>query len=170
MKAAVRTPQDLQDLLTTEILPLVSKPNRYVGNEIGLADKDWDAVRVRFILCYPDAYEVGMSHTGTQILYHVVNRDARWLLDRVYAPWPDMEEQLRARGLPLWGLQHKRPVRDYDVLGFTLQSELTYTNLLNVLDLSHIPVRQSDRTEADPFVCTGGPCASNPEPLADFID
>ncbi len=170
MKAAVRTPQELHDLLTTEILPLVSKPNRYVGNEIGLADKDWDAVQVRFILCYPDAYEVGMSHTGTQILYHVVNRDPRWLLDRVYAPWPDMEEQLRARSLPLWGLQHKRPVRDYDVLGFTLQSELTYTNLLNVLDLSHIPVRQSERTEGDPFVCTGGPCASNPEPLADFID
>ncbi len=170
MKKAVLPPQDLQDLLNSEILPLVSKPNRYVGNEIGLAGKDWETAQVRFLLCYPDAYEVGMSHTGTQILYHIVNRDPRWLLDRVYAPWPDMEEQLRKRGLPLWGLEHRRPVREYDVLGFTLQSELTYTNLLNVLDLSEIPIRQSERTEGHPFVCIGGPCASNPEPLADFVD
>ncbi|MCH7685016.1 MAG: B12-binding domain-containing radical SAM protein, partial [Gemmatimonadetes bacterium] len=138
MKKAVLPPQDLQDLLNSEILPLVSKPNRYVGNEIGLAGKDWETAQVRFLLCYPDAYEVGMSHTGTQILYHIVNRDPRWLLDRVYAPWPDMEEQLRKRGLPLWGLEHRRSVCEYDILGFTLQSELTYTNLLNVLDLSEI--------------------------------
>ncbi len=170
MKKAVLPPQDLQDLLNSEILPLVSKPNRYVGNEIGLAGKDWETAQVRFLLCYPDAYEVGMSHTGTQILYHIVNRDPRWLLDRVYAPWPDMEEQLRKRGLPLWGLEHRRPVREYDVLGFTLQSELTYTNLLNVLDLSEIPIQQSERTEGHPFVCIGGPCASNPEPLARFVD
>jgi radical SAM family uncharacterized protein/radical SAM-linked protein len=141
-----------------------------VGNELGLAKKDWEAAQVRFLLCYPDAYEVGMSHTGTQILYHVVNRDSRWLLDRVYAPWPDLEEQLRARGLPLWGLEHCRPVQDYDVLGFTLQSELTYTNLLNVIDLSGLPIRQDEREEDDPFVCIGGPCASNPEPLAHFVD
>ncbi|MEE8326551.1 MAG: TIGR03960 family B12-binding radical SAM protein, partial [candidate division NC10 bacterium] len=170
MKKAVLPPQDLQDLLNSEILPLVSKPNRYVGNEIGLAGKDWETAQVRFLLCYPDAYEVGMSHTGTQILYHIVNRDPRWLLDRVYAPWPDMEGQLRKRGLPLWGLEHRRPVREYDVLGFTLQSELTYTNLLNVLDLSEIPIQQSERTEGHPFVCIGGPCASNPEPLARFVD
>src|SRR5262245_54490964 len=165
MKATI-----LDQVLSTEILPLVSKPNRYVGNELGLAPKDWDAARVRFLLCYPDAYEVGMSHTGTQILYHVVNRDPRWLLDRVYAPWPDMEAILRERGIPLFGLQHRRPVADYDVLGFTLQSELTYTNLLNVLDLSGLPLRQTERREGDPLVCIGGPCASNPEPLAPFID
>jgi radical SAM family uncharacterized protein/radical SAM-linked protein len=170
MKKAVLPPQDFQDLLTSEILPLVSKPNRYVGNERGLAGKDWEAVQVRFLLCYPDAYEVGMSHTGTQILYHVVNRDPRWLLDRVYAPWPDLEEQLRDRELPLWGLEQRRPVHDYDILGFTLQSELTYTNLLNVIDLSGLPIRQADRGEDDPLVCVGGPCASNPEPLAPFVD
>jgi len=164
------TPEDLGRVLTTEVLPLVSKPNRYVGNELGLARKDWDQARVRFVLCYPDAYEVGMSHTGTQILYHIVNRDPRWLLDRVYAPWPDMEAELRARGIPLYGLQHRRPVSQYDILGFTLQSELTYTNLLNVLDLSGIPIRQSERRETDPLVCIGGPCASNPEPLAPFVD
>ncbi len=164
------TPQSLEGILTQEILPLVSKPNRYVGNERGLAQKSWDEAAVRFLLCYPDAYEVGMSHTGTQILYHIVNRDPRWLLDRVYAPWPDMEQQLRRRGIPLWGLQHRRPVLEYDVLGFTLQSELTYTNLLNVLDLSGIPLRQVDRRQGDPIVMVGGPCASNPEPLAPFVD
>jgi len=164
------SPSALDRLLTDQVLPLVSKPNRYVGNELGLAGKDWDLAEVRFLLCYPDAYEVGMSHTGTQILYHVVNRDPRWLLDRVYAPWPDMEAELRKRGIPLWGLEHRRPAGEFDILGFTLQSELTYTNLLNVLDLSGLPVRQADRREGDPLVCVGGPCASNPEPLAPFID
>lgn len=162
--------EELSRILTDEILPLVSKPNRYVGNELGLAPKDWESVAVRFLLCYPDAYEVGMSHTGTQILYHVVNRNPDWLLDRMYAAWPDMEKELRERDLPLWGLQHMRPAGDYDILGFTLQSELTYTNLLNVLDLSQLPVRQSERGEEHPLVCVGGPCASNPEPLAPFID
>jgi radical SAM family uncharacterized protein/radical SAM-linked protein len=164
------TPELLERILTREILPLVSKPNRYVGNELGLIPKDWDAAEVRFLLCYPDAYEVGMSHTGTQILYHIVNRDPRWLLDRVYAPWPDMERELRNRGLPLWGLHHKRPVRDYDVLGFTLQSELTYSNILTVLDLSGMPLHAADRTDEHPIVMIGGPCASNPEPLARFVD
>jgi radical SAM family uncharacterized protein/radical SAM-linked protein len=162
--------REFERVLLDEVLPLVSKPNRYVGNERGLAGKNWEAAAVRFLLCYPDAYEVGMSHTGTQILYHLINRDPRWLLDRVYAPWPDMEAELRRRGLPLWGLEHRRPVRDYDVLGFTLQSELTYTNLLNVLDLSQVPLRQRDRRPGHPLVCVGGPCASNPEPLAPFVD
>jgi radical SAM-linked protein len=164
------TPESLDKILTQEILPLVSKPNRYVGNELGLAEKDWDATEVRFLLCYPDVYEVGMSHTGTQILYHIVNRDPRWLLDRVYAPWPDMEAQLRRHELPLWGLQHRRPVSEYDILGFTLQSELTYTNILTVLDLACIPIRAADRTDRDPLIMIGGPCAANPEPLAPFVD
>ncbi len=175
------SPERLAAVLNNEILPLVSKPNRYVGNELGLARKNWDECAVRFLLCYPDAYEVGMSHTGTQILYHVVNRHPDWLLDRVYAPWPDMEKELRDRDLPLWGLEYGRVATEYDVLGFTLQSELTYTNLLNVseltytnllnvLDLSHIPIRQANRGEDDPLVCIGGPCASNPEPLAPFVD
>src|SRR4051812_9484602 len=134
-----RTAEELRRLLDAEILPLVSKPNRYVGNELGLAGKDWDRSKVRFVLCYPDAYEVGMSHTGTQILYHIVNREPEWLMDRVYAPWPDMEALLREKAVPLYGLEHRRAVAEYDLLGFTLQSELTYTNLLNVLDLSGIP-------------------------------
>jgi radical SAM family uncharacterized protein/radical SAM-linked protein len=164
------TPESLHQVLDQEVLPLVSRPNRYVGNEIGLVEKEWEAVEVRFLLSYPDAYEVGMSHTGTQILYHLVNRDPRWLLDRVYAPWPDMERQLRQREIPLWGLQHRRPVRDYDILGFTLQSELTYTNILTILDLSGIPLRAADRADGDPIVMVGGPCAANPEPLAPFVD
>ncbi len=156
--------------LFEEVLPLVSKPNRYVGNELGLIEKKWEETSVRFLLSYPDTYEVGMSHTGTQILYHLVNRNPRWLLDRVYAPWPDMEEQLRMRNMPLWGLHYRREVREYDVLGFTLQSELTYTNLLNMIDLAGISIRQVDREESDPLICIGGPCASNPEPLAPFVD
>ena len=164
------TPEQYDRILPNEVLPLVSKPNRYVGNELGLAEKVWDAAEVRFLLCYPDAYEVGMSHTGTQILYHLVNRDPRWLLDRVYAPWPDMEALLRKREIPLWGLQYKRPVCEYDIIGFTLQSELTYTNVLNVLDLSGIPLRADNRGETDPIVMVGGPCVSNPEPLAPFYD
>ncbi len=170
MKAQTLTPAELSRVLSDQLLPLVSKPNRYVGNELGLSHKSWDSAEVRFLLCYPDAYEVGMSHTGTQILHHIVNRDPRWLLDRVYAPWPDMEEQLRNRGIPLWGLEHRQPVAEFDVLGFTLQSELTYTNLLNVLDLSLLPLWQAERAEDDPLVCIGGPCASNPEPLAPFVD
>lgn len=170
MKSAGVSAETFKQRLTAEVLPLVSKPNRYVGNELGLVPKAWEAAAVRFLLCYPDTYEVGMSHTGTQVLYHIVNRHPRWLLDRVYAPWPDLEAQLRSRALPLWGLQHWHPARDYDVLGFTLQSELTYTNLLNVLDLSHMPIRQAKRREGDPLVGVGGPCASNPEPLAPFVD
>ena len=164
------TPELYERVLSQDILPLVSKPNRYVGNELGLAGKVWDDAEVRFVLCYPDVYEVGMSHAGTQILYHIVNRDPRWLLDRVYAPWPDMEEKLREHGIPLWGLEHRHPVREYDILGFTLQAELTYTNLLNVLDLSGVPLRSEDRGEGDPIVMVGGPCVANPEPLAPFYD
>jgi len=164
------TPELYDRILPTEVLPLVSKPNRYVGNELGLVEKDWGKAEVRFLLCFPDAYEVGMSHTGTQILYHIVNRDPRWLLDRAYAPWPDMEKLLRDRSIPLWGLHYRRPIRDYDVVGFAMQSELTYTNVLNVLDLAGIPIEARDRTDEDPIVMVGGPCVSNPEPMARFYD
>lgn len=164
------TPEQYDRILPNHVLPLVTKPNRYVGNEIGLVEKDWDAAEVRVLLCYPDAYEVGMSHTGTQILYHLVNRDPRWLLDRAYAPWPDMESQLREREIPLWGLHYKRPICEYDIVGFTLQSELTYTNFLNVLDLAGMPIRAEDRGDGYPLVMVGGPCVSNPEPLAQFYD
>jgi radical SAM family uncharacterized protein/radical SAM-linked protein len=156
--------------LEREILPLVSKPNRYVGNERGIVRKDWDAVRARMLFCFPDVYEVGMSHTGTQILYHIVNRRPEWLLERAYAPWPDMERRMREGGVPLYALESGRAACEFDVVGFTLQSELTYTNVLTMLDLAGLPLRQAERRADDPIVLTGGPCASNPEPLAPFVD
>lgn len=156
--------------LEREVLPLVSKPNRYVGNERGIVRKDWDAVRARMLFCFPDVYEVGMSHTGTQILYHIVNRRPEWLFERAYALWPDMERLMRERSIPLYALESGRAAREFDVVGFTLQSELTYTNLLTMLDLAGIPLRQLERQDGDPIVLTGGPCASNPEPMAPFVD
>ncbi len=160
----------LLERLERGILPLVTKPNRYVGNESGIVRKDWDAVRARLLFCFPDVYDVGMSHTGTQILYHVVNRRPEWLLERAYAPWPDMERLMRERDVPLYALESGRAAREFDVIGFTLQSELTYTNVLTMLDLARIPLRQAARRDGDPLVLTGGPCASNPEPLAPFVD
>jgi radical SAM-linked protein len=160
----------LGSLLEREVLPLVAKPHRYVGHELGAVRKDWDATRVRMLFSYPDLYEVGMSHPGTQILYHVVNREPTWLMERAYAPWPDMEALMRERGIPLFSLESKRPARDFDVIGFTLQSELTYTNVLTMLDLAGVPLRQTARQEADPLILAGGPCASNPEPMAAFVD
>jgi radical SAM family uncharacterized protein/radical SAM-linked protein len=160
----------LSSLLEREVLPLVAKPHRYVGHERGVVRKDWDAAQARMLLCYPDLYEVGMSHPGTQILYHVVNRDPAWLMERAYAPWPDMEAQMRERGIPLFSLESKRPAREFDVIGFTLQSELTYTNVLTMLDLAGLALRQAERLDGDPLVLAGGPCASNPEPMAAFVD
>ena len=160
----------LASFLESQVLPLVAKPHRYVGHELGAVHKDWDATRVRILLCYPDVYEVGMSHTGTQILYHVVNRRPDWLMERAYAPWPDMEARMRERGLPLFSLESHQPARNFDLIGFTLQSELTYTNILTMLDLAGLPLRQQDRTAGDPLVIAGGPGAANPEPLAAFVD
>ena len=156
--------------LEREVLPLVAKPHRYVGHELGAVRKDWSAARVRVLFCYPDVYEVGMSHTGTQILYHVVNRRTDWLMERAYAPWPDMEAKLRELGLPLFSLESRRPAADFDLIAFTLQSELTYTNILTMLDLAGVALRQADRGPRDPLILAGGPGASNPEPLAAFVD
>ena len=160
----------LGSLLEREVLPLVAKPHRYVGHELGAVRKDWDRASVRVLFCYPDAYEVGMSHVGTQLIYHLVNRRADSLLERAYTPWPDMEREMRVRGIPLFSLESKRPARDFDVIAFTLQSELTYTNVLTMLDLAGLPLRTADRGPGDPLVLAGGPCASNPEPLAPFVD
>ena len=160
----------LGSLLEREVLPLVAKPHRYVGHELGVVRKPWDAAEARVLLCFPDVYEVGMSHVGTQVLYHVVNRRPAWVMERAYAPWPDMERLMRERGIPLFSLESKRPAREFDVIGFTLQSELTYTNVLTMLDLAAVPLRASDRGPGDPLVLGGGPCASNPEPLAAFFD
>jgi radical SAM family uncharacterized protein len=160
----------MQVLPLDEILPRVTRPARYTDGEWNAVHKDPASARVRFALAYPDTYEVGMSHLGLHILYHVLNEHPDFLAERVYAPWPDMEEQLRLRRLPLTSLESRTALSDFDVVGFTLPYELTYTNILNMLDLGGIPIRAADRGPDDPLVIAGGPGAVNPEPLADFFD
>lgn len=146
----------------------VQKPARYIGGEMGSVVKDFDNTPVRVAFCFPDNYEIGMSHLGMKILYHMLNEREDCLCERVFAPWPDMEEKMREHGVPLFSLENKRPVSEFDLVGFTLQYEMCYTNLLNMLDLAGIPL-EADKRE-DVFVCVGGPCAYNAEPLADFVD
>ncbi|MGO9834352.1 MAG: radical SAM protein [Polyangiaceae bacterium] len=149
---------------------LVQKPARYLGGEFGARPKDWDAVEARVCLAFPDVYDIGMSHLGFKILYKLLNDDPRTLAERAYAPWVDMEKQLRSRGVPLVSCESARPLRDFDVVGFSLQFELTYTNVLLMLDLGGIPLRADARLEDDPLVLAGGPTATHPEPLAPFVD
>ncbi len=153
-----------------EILPTVSKPTRYMGNEINMIKKNLNQVEVKFALAFPDVYEVAMSHLGIKILYHLLNEREDVAAERVYAPWVDMEERLRENNIPLFTLENKIGINEFDILGFTLQYEMSYTNILNMLDLAGIPVRSEDRGKEDPIVIAGGPCAFNPEPLAPFID
>ncbi|MGI8423667.1 MAG: TIGR03960 family B12-binding radical SAM protein [Chloroflexota bacterium] len=159
-----------------DILPLVQKPARYTGGEVNSIVKDWNGARpdgralVSLALIYPDIYDIGTSNLGIQILYEIVNGDERFVCERAYAPWVDMEAQLRRYGLPLYGLESRRPLRDFDVLGFSLAYELDYTNVLNVLDLSAIPLVATDRGPDNPLVIAGGSNATNPEPMSDFID
>jgi radical SAM family uncharacterized protein/radical SAM-linked protein len=157
------------------ILPLVSKPSRYLGNEFHVvqkhaAQKAAGEKPVEWCLILPEVYEIGMSHWGLKILYEILNTRPDSLAERCYSPWFDMEAQLRRHRLPLYALESKRPLRDFDIVGFSLQYELTYTNVLQCLDLGGIPLRAEDRGEDDPLVAAGGPVASNPEPLSDFID
>ncbi len=151
-------------------LGAVSKPARYAGGEVGSVIKDWASVEARVCLAFPDVYDIGMSHLGYKILYKILNDDPRTLGERAYCPWVDMEAELRARGLPLVSLDSYRPLRDFDVVGFSLQFELTYTNVLTMLDLGGIPLRASERGEDDPLVVAGGPNATHPEPVAAFFD
>jgi len=160
----------LKKIFLDEILPFVSKPGRYLGNEWNAVHKDWESVQVKVALCYPDVYELGMSNLGLQILYSIINQREDSLAERVYAPGLDMEEILRKRGIPLFSLESRRPLGDFDIIGFTLQHELSYTNILNILNLGGIPLRSRDRDGNFPLIIAGGPCASNPEPLADFVD
>ncbi|MBU1207528.1 MAG: TIGR03960 family B12-binding radical SAM protein [Proteobacteria bacterium] len=148
----------------------VSKPSRYIGGEINSVVKDLDSTRLKFALAFPDVYEVGMSHLGFQILYHILNHDPEIACERVFAPWPDMEKLLRDKGLPLTTLESSIPLKEFDVIGFSLQYELNYTGVLNILDLSGIPLRSNERGEREPLIIGGGPCALNPEPLAEFFD
>ena len=153
-----------------KILPLVQKPGRYTGGELNSVIKDKNKVDIRYAFCFPDCYEIGMSHLGIKILYSAANeRDDVWC-ERVFAPWHDMEEEMRKRALPLYALESGDPIKDFDLIGFTLQYELSYTNVLNMLDLAGLPVRAKDRTSLTPIVVGGGPCACNPEPLAEFFD
>lgn len=153
------------------ILPKVMKPGRYVGGEWNEIRKDWDQVKLKTAFIFPDVYEIGMSNLALRILYGLLNAREDFLCERVFAPWPDMEERLKEEGLPLYALESFRPLTDFDVLAFTLQYELSYTNVLNILKLAGIPLRSARREETNgPFILAGGPCAFNPEPLAPFID
>ena len=153
-----------------EILSLVEKPSRYIGGEVNAVRKDRAKCRMSFALAFPDAYEVGMSHLGLQILYAILNSDPTIVAERFYAPWPDMERRMRAAGLQLSSLESRTAIRNFDVVGFSLQYELSYTNVLNMLNLGGIPLRAKDRREGDPLVIAGGPCAFNPAPMAPFFD
>lgn len=156
--------------ITDDILYRVEKPSRYVGGELNEVIKDPKEVDIRFGFCFPDVYEVGMSHLGSRILYHVLNQRKDTYCERVYAPWPDMEKLMRENNIPLYALETKDPINEFNFLAFTLQYEMSYTNILNMLNMSGIPLRASERTEKDPLVIAGGPCAYNPEPLYDIVD
>ena len=158
---------DIREL--DKFLLKVQKPARYTGGETNIVVKNFEKTECKVAFCFPDTYEIGMSHIGMKILYHLINEREDSLCERFYAPWPDMEEQLKLHNIPLFSLENKKPLKDFDLIGFTLQYEMSYTNILNMLDMSDIPLRSENRTD-EPFVCFGGPCAYNCEPIADFAD
>lgn len=153
-----------------KILPLVQKPARYTGGELNSIVKDGSKTDISVAFCFPDNYEIGESNLAMKILYGLLNSREDCRCERVFAPWPDMEEQMRAHNLPLWGLESGEPIKDFDMIMFTLQYELCYTNILNMLDLAGLPVRACDRKSLSPLVIGGGPCVCNSEPMADFFD
>ena len=156
--------------LSDDILLNIEKPARYIGGEVNAVIKNPDDVDIRFAMCFPDIYEIGMSHLGIQIIYDMFNkRDDVWC-ERVYSPWLDLDKELREKSIPLFALESQDPVKDFDFLGITIQYEMCYTNILQILDLSQIPIIASDRSSNDPIVIGGGPCTYNPEPLAEFFD
>ena len=156
--------------LDDTILLKIDKPARYLGNEINAVQKDRSQVDIRFCMCFPDVYEIGMSHLGIQILYDMFNQREDVWCERVYSPWTDLDRMMREQKIPLFALESQDPVKDFDFLGITLQYEMCYTNILQILDLSQIPLQAENRSEDDPIVIGGGPCAYNPEPLAEFFD
>ena len=156
--------------LSDEILMKVEKPARYIGNELNSIVKDKASVDIRVAMCFPDVYEIGMSHLGIQILYDMFNRREDTWCERVYSPWPDLHKIMKEENIPLFGLESQEPIKDVDFLGITIQYEMCYTNILQVLDLAQIPLLAKDRTEEHPIVMGGGPCTYNPEPIADFFD
>ena len=156
--------------LSDEILLGIEKPARYIGQEVNMVKKDLSTIDVRFAMCFPDVYEIGMSHLGIQILYDMFNKMENVYCERVYSPWVDLDKVMREKNIPLFALESQDPIKEFDFLGITLQYEMCYTNILQILDLSHIPLYSKDRTDDDPIVIGGGPCAYNPEPIADFFD
>ncbi len=161
--------QDLKDRLLG-FLSRVRQPAQYLGGELNSVRKDHREVQGKLCLAFPDMYSIGMSHHGLQVLYTLMNNRPDWACERVFAPWMDMEDELRAAGVPLYSLENFRPLGEFDVLGFSLQYEICYANILTMLDLSDIPLRNADRTMDHPLILAGGPCTQNPEPLADFVD
>ena len=153
-----------------KILPLVQKPGRYIGGELNSVIKDKEKVALRYAFCFPDSYEIGMSHLGMKILYSIANEREDVWCERVFAPWHDMEAQMRKHGIPLYALESGDAIKDFDLIAFTLMYELSYSNVLNMLDLAGLPVRAADRHSLTPIVIGGGPCACNPEPMAEFFD
>ena len=152
------------------MLEKVQKAPRYTGGEMNAQVKDWEKTPLHFVFCFPDTYEVGMSHLGMKILTGLIN-DQEWSLsERCFMPWVDMMALMKEEGVPLFSLESRRPLKDFDVVGFTLMYEMSYTNVLAMMDMGGIPVERRDRGESDPIVVAGGGCASNPEPLSDFID
>ncbi|HAY83228.1 MAG TPA: B12-binding domain-containing radical SAM protein, partial [Planctomycetaceae bacterium] len=161
---------DLHDRLVSSILPNVQSPASYLGGELNIVRKNHQEVPGKLCMAFPDTYTIGMSHHGLQILYSLMNAREDWLCERVFTPWVDMEQQLRAAQMPLYSLENYRPLHEFDVLGFSLQYEVGSPNILTMLDLGGIPIRGEQRTMHAPLVIAGGPCAQNPEPLAPFID
>jgi len=156
--------------ITDEILHMVEKPSRYIGNEWNSIHKSLNNIDIRFAFCFPDTYEIGMSHLGIQILYDMFNRREDTYCERVYSPWVDLDKIMREKNIPLFALESQAPIKEFDFVGITLQYEMCYTNILQVLELSQIPIYAKDRGEDDPFILGGGPCSYNPEPIADFFD
>ena len=156
--------------LSDDILLKIEKPARYIGGEINSVMKDPESIDIRFAMCFPDVYEIGMSHLGIQILYDLFNRREDTWCERVYSPWIDLDRVMREQKIPLFALESQDPIRDFDFLGITIQYEMCYTNILQILDLSGIPLKAAERGEDVPIVIGGGPCAYNPEPLAQFFD
>ena len=156
--------------LSDEILLSIQQPARYIGGEVNMVVKNPSQVDIRFAFAFPDVYEIGMSHLGIQILYSMFNKREDMYCERVYSPWMDLDPIMREKSIPLFTLETQEPVKNFDFLGITLQYEMCYTNVLQVLELSQIPLHACDRTEEYPIVIGGGPCAYNPEPLADFFD
>ncbi|KEI79724.1 Fe-S oxidoreductase [Clostridium botulinum A2 117] len=156
--------------ISDDVLFRVEKPARYIGGELNSYNKDLNDIDIRYAFCFPDVYEVGMSHLGMKILYYILNERKDIFCERVFAPWPDMEKIMREENIPLYGLESKDPIKDFDFIGFTLQYEMSYTNILNMLDLAGVTIRASKRGEEEPIVMCGGPCAYNPEPLYNIAD